>query len=69
MGRYTGPKGKLSRREGENLFLKGARSFSEKNALQRKPFVPGQHGNQKEQDFQTMEYSLERSKRLKEHME
>jgi len=27
--------------------LKGARSFSEKNALQRKPFVPGQHGNQK----------------------
>ena len=47
MGRYTGPKGKLSRREGENLFLKGARSFSEKNALQRKPFVPGQHGNQK----------------------
>lgn len=47
MGRYTGPKGKLSRREGVNLYLKGSRSFSEKNALQRKPFVPGQHGNQK----------------------
>lgn len=47
MGRYTGPKGKLSRREGVNLFLKGSRSFSEKDALQRKPFVPGQHGNQK----------------------
>jgi small subunit ribosomal protein S4 len=47
MGRYTGPKGKLSRREGVNLHLKGARSFSDKNALNRKPFVPGQHGNKR----------------------
>jgi len=47
MGRYTGPKGKLSRREGVNLYLKGSRSFSDKNALNRKPFVPGQHGNQR----------------------
>ena len=45
MGRYTGPKGKLSRREGVNLFLKGARSFSDKNAVARKPYAPGQHGN------------------------
>jgi small subunit ribosomal protein S4 len=47
MGRYTGPKGKLSRREGVNLHLKGARSFSDKNALNRKPFIPGQHGNKR----------------------
>jgi small subunit ribosomal protein S4 len=47
MGRYTGPKGKLSRREGVNLQLKGSRSFSDKNALNRKPFVPGQHGNKR----------------------
>lgn len=47
MGRYTGPKGRLSRREGVNLFLKGARSFSDKNALNRKPFVPGQHGSKR----------------------
>ncbi len=45
MGRYTGPKEKLSRREGINLHIKGARSFSDKNGLERKPFVPGQHGN------------------------
>lgn len=44
MGRYTGPKEKLSRREGINLFLKGARSFSEKAGIERKPFPPGQHG-------------------------
>lgn len=47
MGRYTGPKERLSRREGVNLHLKGARSFSDKNGLNRKPFAPGQHGNQK----------------------
>ena len=45
MGRYTGPKEKLSRREGVNLFLKGERSFSDKNGIARKPFPPGQHGN------------------------
>jgi len=44
MGRYTGPVEKLSRREGVNLFLKGSRSFSDKNGLSRKPFPPGQHG-------------------------
>ncbi len=44
MGRYTGPKERLSRREGVNLHLKGARSFSEKAGINRKPFAPGQHG-------------------------
>ena len=44
MGRYTGPKEKLSRREGVNLFLKGSRSFSPKAGIERKPFPPGQHG-------------------------
>ena len=47
MGRYTGPKEKLSRREGVNLHLKGARSFSLKNGLERRPFAPGQHGNKR----------------------
>lgn len=47
MGRYTGPKEKLSRREGINLHLKGERSFSEKNGAERRPFVPGQHGNKR----------------------
>lgn len=47
MGRYTGPKEKLSRREGVNLFLKGARSFSQKAGVIRKPYAPGQHGNDK----------------------
>ncbi len=47
MGRYTGAKEKLSRREGVNLFLKGERSFSPKAGIVRKPYPPGQHGNQR----------------------
>lgn len=47
MGRYTGPKERLSRREGVNLFLKGSRSLSEKAGIKRKPYAPGQHGNDK----------------------
>jgi small subunit ribosomal protein S4 len=47
MGRYTGPKERLSRREGVNLFLKGSRSFSAKAGMVKKPYAPGQHGNDK----------------------
>ncbi len=45
MARYTGPKFKLDRREGVNLFLKGKRSFSGKHPIDKKGAVPpGQHG-------------------------
>ncbi len=37
-------KEKLSRREGVNLYLKGARSFSDKAGIVRRPYKPGQHG-------------------------
>lgn len=46
MARYTGPKFRLDRREGVNLFLKGKRSRSGKHPLDKKGIVPpGQHGN------------------------
>lgn len=41
MGRYTGAKCKLCRREGTKLFLKGSRCYSDKCSLQRKDFPPG----------------------------
>jgi small subunit ribosomal protein S4 len=45
MGRYTGPVERLSRREGVDLELKGARRFNGKSALERRGAVPpGQHG-------------------------
>jgi len=44
VGRYTGPSCRLCRREGEKLYLKAERCYSEKCALEKKPYIPGQHG-------------------------
>ncbi len=44
MGRYTGAKCRLCRREGVKLFLKGDRCYSPKCALSKRPYAPGQHG-------------------------
>ncbi len=44
MARYTGPVCKLCRREGEKLFLKGARCLSDKCAFERRAYPPGEHG-------------------------
>lgn len=46
MSRYTGPVCKLCRREGEKLFLKGARCFSPKCAIERRSYPPGEHGRE-----------------------
>ena len=44
MARYTGPKCKLCRREGEKLFLKGDRCYSERCALEKRNYPPGERG-------------------------
>lgn len=44
MAREKGPKCRLCRREGEKLYLKGARCHSEKCAINKRNFHPGQHG-------------------------
>ena len=44
MSKYSGAQCKLCRREGEKLFLKGARCLSGKCAFERRSFAPGQHG-------------------------
>jgi small subunit ribosomal protein S4 len=44
MAKYRGPVCKLCRREGEKLFLKGARCFSPKCAFERRGYPPGMHG-------------------------
>ena len=44
MARYIGPVCRLCRREGMKLFLKGERCHSEKCAVEKRNFVPGQHG-------------------------
>jgi small subunit ribosomal protein S4 len=44
LARYIGPVCRMCRREGMKLFLKGERCHSEKCAIERRNFVPGQHG-------------------------
>ncbi len=44
MARYTGPKCKLCRREGTKLFLKGDRCYSERCAIEKRNYPPGEHG-------------------------
>ena len=44
MARYRDANCKLCRREGEKLFLKGTRCLSDKCAVERRQYVPGQHG-------------------------
>ena len=44
MARYLGPVCKLCRREGMKLYLKGERCYTEKCAVVRRPYPPGQHG-------------------------
>ena len=65
MGRYTGPKEKLSRREGVNLHLKGARSFSDKAGIVRKPFAPGQHGNKRRTRLSNYGFQLREKQKVK----
>jgi small subunit ribosomal protein S4 len=42
--RYTGPSCRQCRREGTKLFLKGSRCLTEKCAVERRGYAPGQHG-------------------------
>ena len=44
MARYIGPVCRLCRREGMKLFLKGERCHTEKCAIEKRNFAPGQHG-------------------------
>ena len=44
LARYSGPVCRLCRREGMKLFLKGERCHTEKCAIEKRNFVPGQHG-------------------------
>lgn len=47
MARYTGPQCRLCRRETEKLFLKGDRCYTEKCAVERRQYPPGQHGQRR----------------------
>lgn len=56
MARYTGSVCKLCRREGQKLFLKGGRCYTDKCAISRRSYAPGQHGQDRKK---TSEYGLQ----------
>jgi small subunit ribosomal protein S4 len=47
MARYTDAVCRLCRREGVKLFLKGDRCYTDKCAMVRRPYAPGQHGQRR----------------------
>jgi small subunit ribosomal protein S4 len=50
MARYTGADCRLCRREGIKLFLKGDRCYSDKCAVERRPYPPGQIAKRRPRD-------------------
>lgn len=59
MGRYTGPVCRLCRREGQKLFLKGTRCFTEKCAIERRNHPPGQHGTSRARRRRMSDYAVQ----------
>ncbi len=47
MARNLDPKCRQCRREGEKLFLKGEKCFTDKCSIERRAYPPGQHGQKK----------------------
>jgi small subunit ribosomal protein S4 len=59
MARYTDAVCKLCRREGVKLFLKGDRCYSEKCAVDRRAYPPGEHGAERRRPRKMSEYGTQ----------
>ena len=59
MARYRDAVCRLCRREGMKLFLKGTKCFSEKCAVEKRNFAPGQHGKDKKTKAKVVGYGLQ----------
>jgi len=65
MGRDLGPDCRLCRREGEKLFLKGARCYTHKCAVSRREYAPGQHGITKKNKLSNFGVQLREKQKIK----
>ncbi len=63
MARYTEAVCRLCRREGQKLFLKGDRCYSDKCSVDRRAYPPGQHGQGRKR--QLSEYGLQSREKQK----
>jgi len=67
VARYSGPVCRLCRREGSKLFLKGSRCLSDKCAIERRNYPPGQHGRRRGRrpsDYQVQLREKQKVKRI-----
>ena len=65
MARYTGPSCRQCRREGMKLFLKGERCYTDKCAIEKRNFVPGQHGKSRRQKMAGYGIQLREKQKVK----
>ncbi|MFQ5478507.1 MAG: 30S ribosomal protein S4 [Candidatus Binatia bacterium] len=65
MARYTDSVCRLCRREGTKLFLKGERCFTDKCAIERRNYAPGQHGQGRRRKISEYAVQLREKQRLK----
>ena len=65
MARHRDAVCRLCRREGVKLFLKGLRCFTDKCAIERRNFVPGQHGQSRRAKMQGYGIQLREKQKAK----
>ncbi|MDO8794191.1 MAG: 30S ribosomal protein S4 [Vicinamibacterales bacterium] len=65
MARYIGPVCRLCRRDGMKLFLKGERCYTEKCGIEKRNFVPGQHGKARKQKLAGYGVQLREKQKVK----
>jgi small subunit ribosomal protein S4 len=65
MARYVDPVCRLCRREGMKLFLKGERCYTDKCAIERRNYAPGQHGQGRRRKISEYAVQLREKQRLK----
>jgi small subunit ribosomal protein S4 len=65
MARYTDASCKLCRRERQKLFLKGTRCYTEKCAIERKNYPPGQHGGMRKPRLTQYSVQLREKQKIK----
>jgi small subunit ribosomal protein S4 len=56
LAKYSGPKCRLCRREGEKLYLKGEKCYTDKCAIEKRPYPPGEAGQSRRRQS---EYGLQ----------
>lgn len=65
MARYTESVCRLCRREGLKLFLKGQRCYTEKCAIERRQYAPGQHGQSRRSKLSDYASKLREKQKVK----